>query len=738
MSSAKTPKGETTKQPAASAHPKHKVHAFWPPWLGGPLALGLGDLGHWLWGTTLPAAAVVPLVLVLSVAGLSALTYRYALSRNAVQRWHAVLSVLVLGLSLSAVQIWGTGFPPNVLGQAVLYLGAVLALSWNIRRYDVVRGEGQDKHGQSAEEDWHGLKKPRSLKVTSSDGKQTQAKVTLSAGQTAKDVEAALGAMGSDLGTITSGVRVQKGEKEGEVEITALWENPLTDSVGWEGPDHVGGSIADPISLGVNEQGENVLLRIGGDYDKGVQPGAVKIIGMPGAGKGICAVIIQTNLRGRRDVFPVISDHAKGEQMLGMLRPGMPNGKAWINALEAGETGPEKALARAKAQAQAVLKAIAARNKALGDGGFSSWRPEAFTKGFEWRGQHIHMPAIVLHVEEFSKVGSVSPDLFTTIGEQGRSAGVFLLVSAQRASHDRFPTSLRSLIPNGICYGAHDDVDVSFALPDGAVDGGASPAEWQTRFPGRAMASLNGAEPGMERIPFKTHYAASVDEFEAYVKQVMAYLLPMAPDLDPCTAEAFGQPYLDYLNGSEPAASPATTEPVPNEPSVATPAAAQPQSSIDEEEEGDDVDEDDPNEAHYVKRPAPEDCDGRGIDPHQPLPEWEGPDVVLDIPPTPGRQRRDLNPQEKRELFRQIIQRLADEGETEVRTGRLVKIWDEELGYPRSKQEATVGRLIADAAAEDLVDGKPNDLLGVLDRGPRGLYYIKLPRRVAAMNGHHA
>jgi hypothetical protein len=731
------PNHSETKTPAAHNHPKHKVHAYWPPWLAGPLVVVLGNIGHEVWGQSLPAAGIVPLVLVLSVAVLSALTHRYASPRNNVQQWHAVLSVAVLGLSLVLVEMFGTGlWPPDALGQAVLYLSAVLALSWNIRRFEVVRGEGQDKHGTTAEEDWLGLKKPRSIKVTDSDGKKTQAKVKLSAGQTAKDVEAALNAMGSSLGTITNGVRVEKGKREGEVELTALWENPLTDSVGWEGPEYVGGSICDPISLGINEQGKHPLLRIGGDYNKGIQPGAVKIIGMPGAGKGVCAVIIQVNLRGRIDQFPVISDHAKGEQMLGMLRPGMPKGKAWINALEPGESGPEKALARAKTQGQAVLRAIAARNKALGDGGFSSWRPEAFTKGFMWRGQHIKMPAIVYHVEEFSKVGTVSPDLFTTIGEQGRSAGVFLVVSAQRASHDRFPTSLRSLIPNGICYGAFDDTDVGFALPDGATAGGASPAEWQTKYPGRAMASLNGAEEGMERIPWKTHYAASVEEFESYVKEVMAYLLPLAPDLDPCTAEAFGQPYADYLSGTvtKTPAKPATAAAGGDDDYEGEEEMDEDGTPEDLNEEGDEMDEEDPNEAEYVKPTAPPGCDASNVDPRQGLADYTGPAYDLTPPPSLGRQGRVLSPTEKRVRFREILQRLADEGRTEVRTGELVAIWTEELGHPEVNKTPEVGRLINEAAADDLVDGKPNDLMGCLDRPPnsRGRFRIVLRPRVNA------
>ncbi len=713
-------KHSETKTPAAHNHPKHKVHALWPPWVAGPLAVAVGALGHHLWGQALPAAAIVPLVLVLSVAGLSALTHTYAGPRTAVQRWHAVLSVVLLGLSVVLIQIWGTGLSvedrtgPSNLAIAVLFADAVLALSWNIRRFEVVRGAGEDKHGEdSAEKDWHGLRKPRSLKITESDGKRTQAKVKLSAGQTAKDVEAALRAMGSDLGTITNGIRIEEGTREGEVGLTLLWEDQLTDAVGWEGPDNVGGSIADPISLGLNEQQQRVFLRMAGDYDDGIAPGHVKIIGMPRTGKGIAALIIWANLRGKRDVFPVINDHAKGEQMLMFLRPGMPKGKAWI----------DKSASGAKAQASAIKNAIAARNKALGDAGFTSWTPAAFSKGFEWRGQHIHMPAVVFHIEEFAPIGVASPGLFTTIAEQALSAGIFLMVSAQRASHDRFPTSLRSLIANGICYGAHDDVDVSFALPDGAVDGGASPANWQTKYPGRAMASLNGMPDGSERIPWKTHYAASKAEFEDYMKEMMAYLLPLAPDLDPCTAEAFGTAYTDYLYNEIQA------EQVKAEPKAQTPAT-----SDDDELEEDDEDMDD--DELYEKRPLPEGLDTTGIDPTKPLPEWQGAEVDLTPPPTAGRQMRELSPTEKRALFREILQRLADDGVREVRTGKLVAIWTEELGNPQARQGPTVGRFIADAAAEDEDPDHPNDLLGCLDRGPRGVYYIRLRPRALNASAH--
>lgn len=722
----KAAKTETSKEPRASAHPKHKMHAFWPPWAGGPLVLVLGAIGHQLWGQTVPAAAVVPLLLVLSTVCLSALTHTYAKPRTAVQRWHAVLSVAVLGLSLSAVQIWGTGIsvlspvrPPNVLSWLVLFLSSVLALSWNIRRFEVVRGSGQDSHGQdSAEKDWHGLRKPRSLKVTSSDGKQTQAKVKLSAGQTAKDVESALRAMGSDLGTITNGIRVEEGEHEGDVNLTMLWEDALTDAVGWEGPEFIGGSIADPISLGVNEQGKNVLLRLAGDYDKGIAPGHLKIIGMPRSGKGIGALIIWANLRARRDVYPVINDAAKGEQMLMFLRPGMPREKAWIDKTTAG----------AKAQASAVMNAVAARNKALGDAGFTSWTPKAFSEGLMWKGQRIHMPAIVFHVEEFAPIGIASPGLFTKLGEQALSAGIFLKLSLQRASNDRFPTSLRSLIANGICYGAHDDMDVSFALPDGAVDGGASPANWQTKFPGRAMASLNGQPDGMERIPFKTHFAESMEVFEDYMKAMMAHLLPLAPDLDPCTAEAFGQPYTDYLNGTdEPLLAPKTTRKPSTE---TTPIHEGDDPTEDEDDEN--MDDEDPNEAEYAKADPPPGCDASHIDPTQPLPDYTGPAYDLTPAPTIGRQAQKLEPAEKRALFREILQRLADEGAFNVETGQLIDIWCEELGYPESNKSPEVSRFITLAAADDLVDGKPNDLLGCLERGKRGKFRITLRPRVNA------
>ena len=719
-------KHSETKTPAAHNHPKHKIHAYWPPWLLGPLALGLGALGHRLWGQTLPSAAVVPLVLVLSVAVLSCLTYTYAGPRTAVQRWHAVLSVVLSGLSVVLIQMFGTGVSvadrtgPSNLAIAVLFLSSVLALSWNIRRFDVVRGEGQDKHGQdSAEDDWHGLKKPRGIKVTSSDGKKTQAKVKLSAGQTAKDVEAALGAMGSDLGTITNGIRVEKDEKEGEVDLTLLWEDQLTDAVGWEGPESIGGSIADPISLGINEQGKNVILLMAGDYDKGIAPGHVKIVGMPRTGKGILVIIIWANLRARRDVYPVINDASKGEQLLMFLRPGMPKRKAWIDKTESG----------AKAQASAIKAAIKARSEALGDAGYSSWTPEAFTKGFMWKGQRIHMPAIVFHVEEFAPIGIRSPGLFTTIGEQGLSAGIFLVASLQRASNDRFPTSLRSVIGNGICCGAFDDMDVTFALPSSATEGGASPAEWGQRFPGRAMASLNGQPAGMERIPFKTHYAASKAEFEDYVKEMMAYLLPMAPDLDPCTAEAFGQAYQDYLASDETAATPS--------PRQATTGVGE-----DDEEGQDEDDMDDDEDGTYVMPPAPEGCDASHIDPEQAIPDWTGPDIDLSPPPQAGRAAGPFTPERKREIFHEILQACADRSEILVTTGRLNELWIEQLGYPETNQTPTVNRFIVDACVDDDVEAsKPNDLMGTLEpeiEGKRGRWRVMVRPRVAAMNGHHA
>jgi hypothetical protein len=76
-----------------------------------------------------------------------------------------------------------------------------------------------------------------------------------------------------------------------------------------------------------------------------------------------------------------------------------------------------------------------------------------------------------------------------------------------------------------------------------------------------------------------------------------------------------------------------------------------------------------------------------------------------------------------------------------VSTGRLVEIWTEELGNPSARQAPTVGRYIADAAAEDMDGDKPNDLFGTLERidgGRRGRYRILLRPRVAAMNGHGA
>lgn len=722
-----------TKQPGAASHPKHKIHAFWPPHAAGPAIIVAGQWAHQTWGTDLPAAVIVPMALVLSTLVLSSLTHRYAAPRNNVQQWHATITVLILGLSLSAVTLFGVGqfFVPNALGQSVVFVCLVLALSWNVRRFEVVRGHGGEQTAGPADTEWHGLKRPKSFKITEQTDARTTAKVTLADGQVAADVEKVLREMGSSAGTITGGQRVTKGAREGEVEITLLWSDPLTHAVSWKGPEYIGGSIGDPISLGINELGSQVFLRMAGDYraNPPIAPGHTKIVGMPRSGKGVAVVVIWTNLRSRIDVFPVINDASKGEQLLMLLRPSMPQRKAWIDKTAAG----------AKVQAAAVRRAITARATALGEAGMSSWTPRAFKEGFMWKGQRIHMPAIVFHIEEFAPIGSASPTLFTEIGEQGLSAGVFLIVSTQRASHDRMPTSLRSLIANGLCYGAFDDMDVSFALSGSTTDGGATPAEWGTKYPGRAMAEFNGQPDGMARIPFATHFASGPDEFEDYVKKVMAYLLPLAPDLDPCTIEAFGAPYQTYLTSDNATGGPVRTETKPGSDDTDNDEydPTEPYTGQDDEEEDMD-DPDDPNAAQYVRRPLPPDVNISGIDPSEQIPEWEGPEILHGGPPTPGRQLRVLSPSEKRQLFRDILQRLADEGRTDslVSTRELNDLWREELGHPGANQSPTVARFIAAAAAEDATNGDDDVLIGCLERRRRAQYRLLIQPRAKAMNGH--
>jgi hypothetical protein len=677
---------------------------FFAPHFVGPFVLGFGLLCHVMWGdhnSPFWAKAYIPLVMLLVFGGLSFLAWRYSAARPMVQRAHVVGSILWTGLLILLLDVLGWKLP---LVQLVLVSWLLIAISWNVRRLQVVRGDGDEKKEEAKPEEVFGIKKPRSITTVSESDTATVVRARLSKGQIASEVAKVSRNLGSMHGTIPNGVRViESPTVEGELEIKFIWKDLLKATFPYAGPNNIGGSISDPMFFGVNEENEEMFVILGPNYDKGIAPGHLKIGGMPRSGKGVLVLILGCETCSRVDVFPMFSDHAKGEQMLGMLRPGLPREKTWINTTEGGVL----------VQGNALKRAMRARNKALGKAGYSSWTPKAF------KDERLRMPALVWFIEEAASVIPKNQTLFTQLANEALSAGIFLVTSLQRLSHDQLPTSLRSAMSNGICFGTDDDVDAGFVLSDETLSTGVTPGQWKVRYPGRMMCSLNGVPDRMNLVPGRTFFGMTLEDFESFIPEIMSGLSGIRPDLDPVTREAFGEEFADYLSGggTDPEETPEIDEPTTRPNGEVGYNAAAPVVRDSDRSESMTTENEIPDDDEFVIPESPEPIISDGMNPREELPGLDGPDLELTIPGP--RSMRRFSRQEKEKIWKDILVKFS--GQSGVTTGQFVDEWCEALGMPEANQRSTVADFITDSCES-----------GLLTRERRGHFTVPVSARAHA------
>lgn len=653
-----------------------KLTEFVGPHLIGPTIYLSGLLAHVMWGdanSPTLARGFAPVLLLGAFGGLSFVAWQYSKARPPIQRIHVSASIMWAGLCVALVDVvgWNVG-----LMQLVLVSWLFLSIAFNVRRWTVVRGDGDEKEKESENEEIFGIKRPRSLVIASEDPNATVARVRLAPGDIADQVTKVSRKLGSRAGTIPNGVRVIESDTvEGELELKYIWRDLLKDSFNWTGPRYIGGSILDPIYIGVNEEGNEVSFVNGPQYIDGefIPPSHLKIGGRPRSGKGVLVLMLVPEYASRRDVFLMISDHAKGEQMLGMLRPGLPRERSWVN----------RTIPGIKTQGQAVLRAMRDRNEALGKHGYSAWRPEAFED------PRLRMPALVWFVEEFTSAVRQNPQMFTDIANEALSAGIYLVTSLQRISHGEMPTSMRSAIASGICFKTEDEIDDQFVLSDETLSTGTRPSQWGERTAGRAMCSLAGADDRMNKIPFKVYFAESLQAFESYIPEVMRELSGLRPELDPVTRSAFGDAFEEYVSGGG-------TDPDSGSGDAPTTAPESgsmydPNSQIvnDDDEEGGAMfsPNEIPTDDEYVIPESPEPIVSAGMNPRESLPDY--PETAsVDLTSGMPKSTKKYSRAEKETIFSGMLIEFA--GRTNVSTADIVDRWCELLGFPEANQRATV------------------------------------------------
>ncbi|MFD9289597.1 hypothetical protein ACFWBV_15165 [Streptomyces sp. NPDC060030] len=421
------------------------------------------------------------------------------------------------------------------------------------------------------------------LKDVQSNGKGTViAQVEAKDGATADDLVRRIPAMAAAMkigkGRITHTV---DDDDSSLITMRVQVADLLKEGFPWRGPSAFGASIGDvPIRTGRYEDGEDVLLNITGMLrDPGpLSNGNVEhaiAMGVNGAGKtqGNQLIIVECGTRTENTVIAI--DCSKFQQDFGHVRHGID----WpIDKKDA-----------ARRFFKLLPNAIEKRTDFLAAKGLSKWEPGC---GLNF---------LVIIGEEAADFAADN-EHYQKILRTARAAGIWILTSIQRATHNNMDTDSRANSPAGLCFGLRDGADAQYCLPDEAIEAGAWP-QWGNRKPGYHYAAGLGIPEDRWHVTARTELASKRDQADA----ITAGAAIRTP-LDAITAEAFGDLYANRTTydapllpqeeeGEEntpqqaaPSPAPTVTATAPTAP-TAPAAPAAPAYTGPPEEELDDVDE---------------------------------------------------------------------------------------------------------------------------------------------------
>ncbi|MFI9629169.1 plasmid transfer protein TraB [Streptomyces sp. NPDC052042] len=593
------------------AYLMHRAKPHLPPWVA---VLGLGAAGagaHLAWADS--AAAGVGLTL--STVVLTGATWWAGRETGPQRRLHSAITVAAGSAWLTGAALAGPLAGP--LPDAYLMGGPVLALSWNIR---MVMRRNPDQAGQSMDKgllEKVGLAKAK-IGRTEVEANRVTARLALEAGeQTNDDVAKSLPRIASALDLPSTAVRyLPDPESARRGELVIVPRDMLADAVRWEedGPSLPGGSITDPLVLGVYDDGAPLMLWLPGDKEAGRNATHVLIAGMTGAGKGDGALNLMTEILSRTDVVMWLSD-PKGFQDFRPLLPAID----W--AVEGGSD--------TEVMVEAVKAVIPARTAWLGAHSYRQWEAAAARKQTDPKhscrkdNTACGCDGLPFHVAWFEEagvsLGLLGDDAFNSIANLARSAGMALIVSLQRPSHDQISTTTRDALGARLCFGVPNPTAAGFMLPDSVIDAGAAPDRWSNRRPGYCYLVTPGIPEERYSSPGRTRWFT--DTAISLMETVAQWHARNGATVDPVTEKAAAQVAGTAYTQRRTTADPAGAGPVPE--------------GDEDMETGPMID--------------PEDA---GIDPERDLPEAQPGDEAPMFGDLGGRKP---SPEEARELFGQAL-----------------------------------------------------------------------------------
>ncbi|MER5887267.1 plasmid transfer protein TraB [Streptomyces sp. NPDC001941] len=611
----------------------HRAKPHLPPWLIG-VASGLVSWpAHWYWADNAAATAGLTLA---SVA-LTGATWWAGKSTTAQRRLHSAITVAASTGWFTAAAIAGPDAGPL---PGLYFIGApALALSWNIRQILRRTPEGNSSGADGGFLEKVGLAKTQ---VVRSEVGPNRASFDLQLPRgelTPDDVSKNATRIAGALDVPRTAIRVQENpDSASRVTLTVVPLDLLKNTVPCPGPSHPGGSIADPVHVGIYEDGTAAVVHFPGDPSAARNAMHLLVMGMTGSGKSEGGLTALAEICTRRDVVVWASDPAKAEQTLGPLLPALD----WA-ALDMKST---------KAMIAALKAAIPARTAWLAKYGYKQWEPACARVQSDGS---PGMPYLIGWFEEAAKtIRETDDDVFTGISQEARSAGVSLVISMQRASGAQVSTETRASFGSSWCHGVRTETDARFALDDDVLDAGAAPHVWKDKKPGYSYLVANGVPETFWPTPLRD-FLTSVE----YLRWTVVTFDQVRASLDAVTAaaatKAAHRQYTQRTRHPVPGTTP------PEEPEKGN---AMPETTYAAENEDDQATHEQHLEADLLDEDD-DDPDLDDIDPEQPLPESS---TVVHFAERPAPQDKvQLSPAHARRAMEELLAEFEAEGRTVVR-----------------------------------------------------------------------
>src|SRR5690606_9787665 len=443
---------------------------------------------------------------------LAALTWIVSHNRGPIGRAHATLTAGGAAMWFTVATI--TGPAAGVTLALWFFGGGALAVAWNIRAVIRQHAPDDERHPDPLGRVFEKAKEAFGLggakvRTTEVSEHAIKGKMQLPAGEkTPADVRKKVDAIEGGLRFPPGSVVLADDEDDAsQMHVTVTDPRVMKRPIPWPGPSAPGGSIAEPLRVGLYQDSTPALLTLPGTHLLLMgQTGSGKSIG--GAWNGLGEII------SRRDTAVFVVDLAKDDQTAGPLRKGLTK------------------FITTKADLVQFIRALNAeipkRTKWLAARGLQKW--EEGCGLLYW----------VIWIEEAAKVfdelGTKDEDLLLQAVKEMRSAGGSFAFSLQRADYSQMPTIARGQLAKW-CFGVADSDDASFGLSERQKEAGAAPELWGNHRPGMCYLDAAGVPETHYAMPPRTYpWGTTAREAHAAMQTHAAQYPAAAKTMDEFTA----------------------------------------------------------------------------------------------------------------------------------------------------------------------------------------------------------